>query len=280
MQTLFSTSDPEKGLHLHQKQSHHRGPKQSLDIKEETYYDGIQLKLHERPWLESLHQFMDYNAKGFAMNLVKRMRHFDIEVIHLAESGKFGSIIKCSTVEEFERAVVEEEVKGRTGTLVITKGLSRDMIEVLGSRFELEPEFFSNHLAGTELYRMGLADSQSLRAPPSAPSLLPAYIKKAPFYAAEYRRAYQIEGGLESIVKLRITETSTPRGVHPVHHNLPDIFASEKISVYKRAGSNIGKPKSGLSASDTARKTNNFCFSQESFLQISSFQMTRPHLTS
>lgn len=254
------TTDLEKGPYPQRKQDHDQGLKKSLHIKEGTYYSGVQLKLLERPWLESLQQFMDYKAEGFAMDLVKRMEHFDIKVIHVAKSGKIGAIIKCSTAEEFGRALVQEgDVKERTGTLVVAKGLSRDMIEVLGNRFELEPEFFSSYLAGTELYRMGRADSVSLRAPPGAPSPLSSYIKRAQFYTAEYRRAYQIEGGLEGIVKLRTTKTSSPRGVQPVHGALPDFFAAEKISVYKRRGSNIGKPKPGLlvngaSTSLTTRK--------------------------
>jgi hypothetical protein len=71
--------------------------------------------------------------------------------------------------------------------------------------------------------------------------LLPDYIGKAPFYTTEYRRPYHIEGGYEQVFKLRTTETTTPRGIHMVHPDLPEVFGSEKISVYKKRGSKIGK---------------------------------------
>jgi len=239
-ETVIGTDDLEKGQPP--QQMHGQREDESLNIPQSTYHDVIKLKLQERPWLESLNEFMDPKAKGFAMNLVKRMKHFDIKVINVLKSGNSESIIKCSSVEDFERAICgDNSDKEQAGTLVIAKGISRDMIETLGTRFEIEPIFFASHLAGTELYRMGHTEPLTLQAPAGAPTLLPSYIRKAPFYTAEYRRAYQIEGGREKVFNRRATETSTPRGFHPIHSDLPDIFAAEKISVYKRKGSNIGK---------------------------------------
>jgi len=86
---------------------------------------------------------------------------------------------------------------------------------------------------------MGMVEP--LRAPARSPNLLPDYIRKAPFYTVEYRRPYQIEGGLERVLGLRVAKTSTPRGITPIHENLNDYFVSEKISVYKKKGSNTGK---------------------------------------
>jgi len=234
---VISTNDLEKGPPPHEKHDQHQD--ETRNIPPSTYHDGVvEPKLQHRPWLESLHQFMDPNAKGFVVNLRNRMKHFDIKVIHFPKSGKLGSVIKCPTPEDFERAISED--KERTGTLVIAKGISRAMIEALGTRFELEPEFFANHLAGTELFRMCRLQSPILRAPARAPNLLPDYIRKAPFYTAEYRRPYHIEGGKERIFSLRVAETNTPRGIQIVH-DLPDVFILEKISVYKKKGSNIGK---------------------------------------
>jgi hypothetical protein len=42
---------------------------------------------------------------------------------------------------------------------------------------------------------------------------------------------------------MRVTETTTPRGVKVIHDDLPDNFYGEKISVYKKRGSKIGKLK-------------------------------------
>jgi len=234
----ISTNDLEKGPPPHEKHDQHQY--ETRNTPPSTYHNGVvEPKLQHRPWLESLHQFMDPNAKGFAVNLANRMKHFNIKVIHFPKSGKPDSVIKCSTPEDFEGAISGD--KERTGTLVITKGISRAMIEALGTIFELEPEFFASHLAGTELFRMGRQESPILRAPARAPSLLPDYIRKAPFYTAEYRRPYHIEGGTERVFKLRVTETNTSRGIAIVHEDLPDVFFVEKISVYKKKGSNIGK---------------------------------------
>jgi hypothetical protein len=183
---------------------------------------------------------MDPEAQGFAMNLSDRMKHFDIKVINFPKSGRPDSTIKCSTLEDFEAAVGRD--KERIGTIIIAKGISRAMIEVLGNRFELEPEFFANHLAGTELYRMGSVEPPSLRAPARALSLLPDYIRKGPFYTMEYRRPYQIEGELESVLRLRVTKTSTPRGITLIHESFHDYFISEKVLIYKKKGLNTSKP--------------------------------------
>jgi hypothetical protein len=276
---VISTNDLEKGQPPHEKHDQHQD--ETRNIPPSTYHDGVvELNLQYRPWLESLHQFMDPNAKGFAINLANRMKHFDIKVIHFSKSGKPDSVIKCPTPEDFERAISED--KERTGTLVIAKGISRAMIEALGTLFELEPEFFANHLAGTELYRMGHPESLDLRAPARAPSLLPDYIRKAPFYTAKYRRPYHIEGGKERVFKLRGAETTTPRGAQIIHDDLPEVFVVEKISVYKKRGSNIGKP--GLTENqqhfDTTRKSNILRILQASFLLMNSFRMSCPRPTS
>ena len=236
---VISTKDLEKGQTPHEKQDQYQV--ETRTIPPSTYLDGVvEPKLQYRPWLESLHQFMDPNAKGFAIDLAERIEHFDIKVIHFSKSGTPDSITKCPSLEHFEGAFSEDE--GRTGSLVIAKGISRAIIEALGTMFELEPEFFANHIAGTELFRMSRQESIALPVPARAPTLLPDYIRKASFYTAEYRRPYHIDGGKERVLKLRDTETTTPRGVQIVHEDLPDVFGGEKISVYKKRGSNIGKP--------------------------------------
>jgi len=145
------TDDLEKGPPPHEKHDQHQD--ETRNVPPSAYHDGVvEPKLQPRPWLESLHQFMDPYAKGFAINLGYRMKHFDIKLIHFLKSGKPDSVIRCSTPEDFEGAISED--KERIGTLVIAKDISQAMIEALGMRFELEPEFFANHLAGTELFRM------------------------------------------------------------------------------------------------------------------------------
>jgi hypothetical protein len=167
---IVSAIDLEKRLPPHEILDQHQD--ETRNILPSAYHDGVVgLKLQHRPWLQSLHQFMDPTIKGFAMDGDKRMRHFDIEVIHLLQSGKFGSIIECATPPDFEKAISAD--KEQIGTLVITKGISRAIIEALGTRFELEPEFFATHLAGTEPFWTGHRESLISLPPAIAPNLLP-----------------------------------------------------------------------------------------------------------
>src|SRR5438552_1776934 len=127
---VISTNDLEKGQLRHEK--HHQHQDDTRNTRPSTYHDGVvEPKLQHRPWLDSLHQFMEPNATGFAVNLANRMGHFDIKVIHFPKSGKPSSVIECPTPEDFERAIGED--KERTGTLVIAKGISRATIEALGT---------------------------------------------------------------------------------------------------------------------------------------------------
>jgi hypothetical protein len=233
---VVSPSDVEQGSPL----SRSYGQREYEVRRSEFYNRVVKPRLHHRPWLEIVQKFMDPNAKGFAVDLDRRMTHFDIKVIHISTSGESEPVIKCDTPEKFHDAV--EEDKERSGTLVIAKDLSRAMIEALGTRYELEPEFFASHLAGTELYGMGYRELPTSRAPARAPILLPDYIRKASFYTAEYRRPYCIEGGLNKVFELRSSKTNLARGVESVKGNFPDLFVLEKISVYREKGSNVGKP--------------------------------------
>lgn len=43
----------------------------------------------------------------------------------------------------------------RRGTIIFTKDLSPDMIDILGTKYSVEPEFFADHLRGSEAFRKG-----------------------------------------------------------------------------------------------------------------------------
>jgi hypothetical protein len=232
-------NDLEKGPFRPEK--HNQQQNRTRIVCPSNYHEKlVKPNLRRWPWLESLYQFMDPDAKGFAIDLANnsRMEHFDVDVIHFSEYAKPYLVIKCHTPEDFEAAMSED--KERLGSLVIAKGLSRTMIETLGTKFELDAGFFANHMEGTELYRMG---SRTFDPPARAPKFLPEYFRKAPFYAVDYVRAHHIEGGVQGLIRLRETKTTTPRGIHLIHCDLPDVFILEKISVYKKTGSKIGKPE-------------------------------------
>jgi hypothetical protein len=245
-QIVISAEDLEKGPFP---EKHGQPQDEARSILPNAYYDVVGLKLQHRPWLECLYQFMNPATEGFAMQRSRRMEDFDIKVIHFTECGKPNPVIKYSTLEEFKQAVSEE--KERIGTLIIARGLSRAMIEVLGTTYELEPEFFASYLAGTELFRQGHLESPLIRLPAKSAYLLSDYIRKAPFYTVEYRRPYHIEGGNQIVFELRATATNTPRGVSILYPDFPDVFVGEKISVYKKKGSKTGKSGFIKSASDS-----------------------------
>jgi DNA-binding transcriptional regulator YiaG len=240
LEIMTSANDLEQGWP--QSGNHNQLQYEMGNVHRSEYHERfVQDNLQHRPWLDILHQFMNPNAGGFAVNPERRMLHFDIKVIHISKSGNVESIIECLTPTEFKDAISEEERQERSGTLIIAKDLSRAMIDSLGTKYELEPEFFASHLEGTETLRMGAWESPTVRPPPRAPNLLPDYLRKAPFYTVQYRRPYHIKGGIKEVFKLRSSETNISRGAHALSNDLPDIFAFEKISVYKKPGSNIGK---------------------------------------
>lgn len=240
LEIVPSTNDLEQGPA--QSGNYNQGQHEMWNVPRSEYYERfVKENLQCRPWLESLDQFMNPSALGFAVNPKRRMLHFDIKVIHISKSGSIESITKCLTPTEFKEAISEEEPKERSGTIIIAKDLSQAMINSLGMNYELEPELFASHLEGTEYFRMGIWESPTVRPPARAPNFLPDYLKKASFYTAEYRRPYHMKGGRQEIFKLRSTETNTARGVFVFKYDIPDIFVSEKISVYKKPGSNVGK---------------------------------------
>lgn len=174
---MISAEDLEKGQFP--KKKHDQPQNEARSILPNAYYDVVRRKLQRRPWLECLYQFMDPGTEGFAMLPSRRMKDFDIKVIHFTEPGKPDPAVKCSSSEEFKRAVSEE--RAQIGTLLLVEGLSRAMIEVLGTTYNLEPEFFASFLEGTESYRQGSYESPLIRTPARSLYLLPDYIRKAPF---------------------------------------------------------------------------------------------------
>jgi hypothetical protein len=235
---VTSTNDLEQGPL--QRGNHDRHEYEIRKVPLSVYYDRVvKPKFKHRPWLENLYQFMDPTSQGFEVDLGRRLRYFDITVIHISTSGEVDSIIECDTPDIFKNAIIDDQE--RSGTLVIAKDISRAMIEALGTQYELEPEFFATHLLGTESFRKGHWVSPTLLARARAPNLLPEYLRKASFYTGEFRRLYYIEGGLHKVYQFRSSETCTPRAAQNLKDELPDVFAIEKISVYKRPGSNVGK---------------------------------------
>lgn len=221
----ISMDELEQGQRLRQYQ--HATP----EVPRSEYHDQVvKPKLLNRPWLDILHEFLDPTTEHFAVSPDHRLLYFDIQVIHISGDGEVNPPIKCKNATEFNEAISNADSE-RRGTLVIAEDLSRAMIDALGMQYNLDPEFFASHLLGTQLFHTG--EWQCIRDPVRAPNILPGYLRKASYYTVEFRRPYHFPGGKKTIVELRSTKTSTPRGVHILNEDIPDAFVVEKISVYK-----------------------------------------------
>lgn len=207
----------------------------------EYYNQKVAPKLEHRPDLDILHKFLVPNERNFSTATNHRLSSFDVKVIHISASGEVGNPISCIGVNgeaDFQRATRNMD-KQLCGTIIIAEGLSAAMINTLGMQYDLEPEFFAFHLEETEHFHMGKWLSPSIGPSARSPIALSDCLRKAPHYTVSFRRPCHIPGGFDKIVNLRST-TSTPRGVHILKESIPDVFISEKISVYKRKGSNFG----------------------------------------
>jgi hypothetical protein len=231
----ISLDELELGLPLSENHGQHSMP----GVPRSEYHHKLKPKLEHRPWLKILDEFLDPTTESFAVSTDHRLKHFDVQVIHISASGVVNGPITCGDATTFKDAI-STNGEERSGTLIIAEDLSRAMIDALGMECDLEPEFFACHLQGTESFRMGHWESPLVRAPVRAPNVLPGCLRKAPYYTAEFRRPYHIHGGLEKIIDLRSKITNTPRGAQVLRDHIPDTFVFEKLSVYKRKGSKFG----------------------------------------
>lgn len=214
--------------------------------------------LLNRPGLAILDEFMDSYNTGFALPFEHRKSKLDIIVVHIHKSEGVQQSIRCLSLETFELAMRPQNsstdtytsavhLEGwvaeadRRGTIIFIEDLSVDMIDVLGTKYSMEPEFFADHLRGSEPFRTGKWLPVAVRAP----KILPSCIREAPFYIVEFRRPYHLSKGLEDVIDLRSRVTNIPRGAHifkgrQTNKDLPDVFVFEKVSVYKKKSSKIG----------------------------------------
>jgi hypothetical protein len=229
----MAVSDLERGVSPYE---NHQHSTISVDVSCSNYRrERVKPKLLQRPWLGNLDEFLDPDQKCFAVPEKHRLSFFDIKVIHISTSGNISQPIPCENLTQFEHAVGDVDPE-RIGSLILAEDLSQQMIDALGMKYDLEPEFFACHLEGTESARTGRWQRPTVRAP----NLLPDCLRTAPFYSVEFRRPYHIPGGLGKCIQLRSTKTSVPRLVEVIKDGASKVYVFEKISVYKRKGAKIG----------------------------------------
>jgi hypothetical protein len=206
------------------------------------YRKRVEDNLRRQPSLEILASFL--GSSHHLISIDNSKPSIDVKVIRIgiADMADVGRKPRpCKTEEDLKQQIREakDDEKG-SGTIILVEGLSPEVINILGEEFNVEPEFFANHLEGSPEYRSG-----SWKAPTSrAPKILPSCYRKAPFFSFSFRRPAFFSGDWGEIVDLR-RKTTTPRGVQ-LHDRvrkgnpLPVMFAMEKASVYRKKCSNIG----------------------------------------
>ncbi|KAH0538895.1 hypothetical protein FGG08_004551 [Glutinoglossum americanum] len=190
------------------------------------YRRRIKSRLLQSPGLATLDLFMSKGAESPLF--LERMHKFNIDVIHILRSGEVCAPIRCRTKDKFDTAISSEVPPNRISTFILAKDLSHIMIETLGTRFNLAPEYFALHLRGIQPFQTG--EWRPLMFPEL--DLLPSYYLKAPFYSVEIYRSYYFPGGLPEIIELRRSETNLPRGAY-VAEGLENGAVQERASVYQ-----------------------------------------------
>ncbi|KAI9766655.1 MAG: hypothetical protein M1839_004795 [Geoglossum umbratile] len=185
------------------------------------YHAMINDRLEEMPGLTILDQLMQQKSKkGF----------FHIQILHVLESGELFPPPEtreyCSTPEEFHHTFSGAPFN-RIGSFILVDNISAEVVETLGSRFNLRPEFFAIYLRETQNYREG-------RFRPSKHcelEILPSYYREAPFYSLELCRPYPFPGGMDEIAEMR-KSGSAARGFY-LMQGLDGVSARERVLVYE-----------------------------------------------
>jgi hypothetical protein len=184
------------------------------------YHAMISDRLEEMPGLTILDQLMQQRPTNGS---------FNIQILHVLESGELfppKTLECCSTPEEFHHTFSGAPLN-RIGSFVLVDNISAEVVETLGSRFNLRPEFFATYLRETQNFREG-------RFRPSKYcelEVLPSYYREAPFYSLELCRPYPFPGGLEEIAEMR-RSINNARGFY-LMRGLEGASARERVSVYE-----------------------------------------------
>jgi hypothetical protein len=201
------------------------------------HQEHIADKVDCRPWLKALDEFLDPAlSNNFGADPSQRLDAFDIKVLCIYSSRAVSNVIHCYGAAQFreERANIQMD-QDLQGQIFRVEDLSAAMINTLGAELNVDPEFFANHLEGTQSFRLGPKNKPTSRDP----IMLPNELRKAPYYSLSFRRPYHMPSGLEDVVKARKNRVLT-RGVQLLGE-FSAAFGVEKISVYKKRGDPFGK---------------------------------------
>ena len=116
------------------------------------YCDYVTALAHkQQPRLRLLADFLSdtFRISGYHsdQDVQRRMTDVNVTVIEYSKcqfsSNDFTDCMSLSTH-------LNNPISADASRFVFAEGLSRDVIEILGSRYDLDPRFFENHLRGLE----------------------------------------------------------------------------------------------------------------------------------
>lgn len=193
-------------------------------MEQVSYGDYVKaLALNQQPRLKLLADFMSNGVSiaGYHSDEDVRRRLTKVSVTVV-------NIYGCkSTRNDFTNysGLIEHLDTGNsahTFQLIITEGLSRDIIELLGSRYDLDPRFFENHLRGLNDFLAGKWSGDcTSRLESSLGELL-----ERPFHDIPFLRPFEFNGWPSAYSARRLL--NVPR-VGCVARNL---YVKEIVSIY------------------------------------------------
>src|SRR2546421_10585015 len=115
-----------------------------MALQPSRYHRDIKKRIPKRPGLTILDCLLDDLLNDRAIRLPGKSHELNVTIVHILKSGSVETPIKCHIRAAFEAAIIGPP--GKLGSVVIAKDFSYEMVETLGMRLGLEPEFFALHL--------------------------------------------------------------------------------------------------------------------------------------
>ena len=186
-----------------------------------TYRKAAKNNLGENPGLRYLVSFLDNNGMG--NSACQDRSKISRNAVVLDNRNGTWTRRACSPETQ-----TWEPIGDADGQAIIVDYLDTEVIEYLGSRFDLDPEFFQTHLAGCEQHCSGDWTRSDLSSPPC----LRSRRRYGNFVSFDYRRPYQTRDDT-SVAKFnhnRLQRCSLLRSYHWAR-KAEALFQHERYSV-------------------------------------------------
>lgn len=201
----------------------------------ENYIRGL---LPHWPHLRIVTDFMSVDLKDTPTPFAKRMFKTDVRVVDIiseqycgtyrttSENLTFGDLAQFQQFLEKPRENGSRNVNVR---LIMVEDLSAKLIETLGSKFNIDPDFFAQHLGEWSRHYRGFCSNSPERAG-SVPYPLNTNVREQGFRHFTFQRAYEWQGE-EWIKKTNLANSNLWRP-HISRGIKPEVFVNERFSVF------------------------------------------------